>query len=168
VGIEFNTLCKACEQIERNEKENDDRALWLIDRRAASHARRAGVTKAFFWMNMSWRALAPVMRALMTPEGLCLDCGHPFLNERDIQIEHREPLRGPQDWARQHARNIGLGCGSCNNGKRGKPFARWLDEQEDARLANESHRAAEVGVRFVELTPWPTLFDPLPFEDGSP
>lgn len=77
---------------------------------------------------------------MQTAEGLCLCCGHPFEHERDIQIEHREPPRHPQDWARQHARNLALACQSCNNTKGRKSFAVWLDEQEDARLANEAHR----------------------------
>jgi hypothetical protein len=75
---------------------------------------------------------------MMTDEGICTSCGHPFLNERDIQLEHREPPRHAQDWARLHARNIGLACGSCNRTKSGKSYAAWLDEQEGARIANEA------------------------------
>jgi 5-methylcytosine-specific restriction endonuclease McrA len=136
----FNRLCKACEQIERNEETNADRPLAIIQRRAEARAHLYGVAKDFFWTNMNWRALVPIMRAMMTPEGLCLNCGHAFVNERDIQIEHREPPRRDRDWAREHARNIGLACGSCNSSKGGKPHADWLDEQEDARLSNEQHR----------------------------
>lgn len=140
-SIVFNRLCKDCEQIERNEGKNEDRALSIIDRRAATHARIAGVPKEFFWVNLNYAALVPQMRAMMTPEGRCLSCGHEFLSERDIQIEHREPPRFPQDWARKHARNLGLMCASCNDGKTNKPYSIWLDEQEGARLSNEAHRA---------------------------
>jgi len=139
--IRFAGLCKDCEQIERNERKNADRPLALLRRRTSSHASRLGVPFDFLWINMNWRALVPILRALMSPEGLCLSCGHPFVNERDVQIEHREPPRGLDDWARQHARNLMLDCASCNGGKRDKPFSLWLDEQEEARLANEVHRA---------------------------
>lgn len=92
----------------------------------------------------------------MTEEGRCRSCGHPFLGQDDIQIEHREAPRGLGDWAREHARNIGIFCKSCNNTKNDKPYAIWLDEQEAARLANESHRATP---RIQDA--WnSTLFDP--------
>jgi hypothetical protein len=48
----------------------------------------------------------------------------------------------PQDWAREHSRNIAFYCASCNRTKREKPYGVWLDEQEAARLANEKHRAS--------------------------
>jgi hypothetical protein len=142
VGIEFNSLCKDCEQIERNERKNKDRPLALMKQRAATKASNLGVPSKFVWMNMNWRALVPYARAMMTEDGRCLSCGHPFLNERDIQIEHREPPRFTGDWAREHARNLALFCHSCNNTKGRKPYAQWLDEQEEARLANEAHRAS--------------------------
>jgi len=100
----FQSLCRDCEQIERNEKKNEDRASAIIRQRAADHARRAGVALDFFWVNMGYRALVPYYRAALSPDGLCLSCGHPYDNERDIQIEHRAPPRHPQDWARLHAR----------------------------------------------------------------
>lgn len=88
---------------------------------------------------MNYRALVPLLRAMMTPEGLCLACGHAFVNERDIQIEHIEPPRDDKDWARLHARNLRLCCGSCNRTKGKKSFLEWLDEQEGARLSNLEH-----------------------------
>jgi hypothetical protein len=84
---------------------------------------------------MNYRSLVPVLRAMMT-EGCCQSCGHEFVNERDIQIEHLEPPRGEKDWARLHARNLRMSCGSCNRTKGDKPFYQWLDEQEDARVSN--------------------------------
>jgi hypothetical protein len=62
-----------------------------------------------------------------------------FLNERDVQLEHIEPPRHPQDWARLHARNIRVLCGSCKRTKGRDPFAEWLDDQEGARLSNLHH-----------------------------
>jgi hypothetical protein len=141
VAIHFDPICKDCQQIERNEQKNEDRPRAIIERRTADHARSLGVSKHFLWVNMNWSSLVPEMRALMTDEGRCRSCGHRFMNERDIQIEHREPPRHPQDWARQHARNIGIFCQSCNNTKGDKAYAIWLDEQEEARLSNEHHRA---------------------------
>jgi len=136
----FNRICKSCEQKERNERKNVDRPLAIIENRAAARATLLGVSRAFMWINMNWRALVAPMRGMMTPEGLCLGCGHPFVNERDIQIDHIEPPRYPQDWAREHARNLMLGCGSCNRVKSNRPFAVHLDDQEHARLSNETNR----------------------------
>jgi hypothetical protein len=132
----FSPLCKDCEQIVRNEQKNADRARTIMEQRAAKAAQRAGTSREFFWTQMNYRALVPVLRALMTAEGLCQACGHPFRNERDTQIEHCEPPRSATDWARLHARNVRLVCGSCNRTKAKKPFADWLDDQEGARLSN--------------------------------
>jgi hypothetical protein len=129
-------VCRDCEQKARNEKKNADRPLAIVRQRAAAAATKAGVPFQFMWVQMNYRGLVPYMRAAMSPEGVCLCCGHPFQNERDIQIEHIEPPRGEQDWDRLHARNLRLGCGSCNRTKGKKPFATWLDEQEGARLSN--------------------------------
>jgi hypothetical protein len=152
-SVQFARLCRDCEQIVKNERQNADRPLALMRRRTNSYARRLGVTSEFLWINMNWRALVPVLRAMMSDEGRCLSCGHAFVNERDVQVEHREPPRGVDDWARQHARNIGLACQSCNGTKGDRPYADWLDEQEAARLANESHRAAVAvaPVKFAQL-----------------
>lgn len=154
--LTFADKCKDCEQIERNERKNDDRAFAIIERRTADHARRLGVPKTFLWLNMNWSSLVPEMRALMTDEGRCRSCGHGFVSERDIQIEHREPFRFPQDWARQHARNLGIFCQSCNNTKGNKPYARWLDEQEAARLSNEHWRATQDSDAGLEAAIVPT------------
>lgn len=132
----FSPICRDCEQKARNEKKNADRPLTIVKQRAAAAASNAGVSRELFWTQMNYRALVPELRALITPEGLCKGCGHEFLNERDIQIEHIEPPRFSLDWARMHARNLRLCCGSCNRTKGKKPFAQWLDEQEGARLSN--------------------------------
>jgi hypothetical protein len=138
----FDRECRDCQQKRRNEVKNADRALAIIESRAAEHARKAGVPKRFFMVNLNYRALVPILRAMLTDEGICTSCGHPFVSERDVQLEHREPPRSPQDWARRHARNIGIACQSCNVTKRDKPYAQWLDEQEGARLSNDDERVA--------------------------
>jgi 5-methylcytosine-specific restriction endonuclease McrA len=134
--VRFRPDCRDCEQKARNEKRNTDRPLAIIRGRATKAARKAGVSTEFFWEQMNYRALVPQFRATVTDDGLCLSCGHSFLNERDIHIEHIEPPRGQNDWARLHARNLRLFCASCNGTKSNKPFAAWLDEQEGARLSN--------------------------------
>ena len=80
---------------------------------------------------------------MMTSEGLCQGCGHPFVNERDIQLDHIEPPRSEKDWARLHTRNLRLACASCNGTKGKKVFSEWLDEQEGARLSNEKWHNVE-------------------------
>ena len=92
---------------------------------------------------MNYRALVPVFRAMMTDEARCLCCGHPFDNERDIQIEHNNAPRHRQDFARLHTRNLSIACASCNGAKSKTPYDAWLDQQEEARLSNESYRVAE-------------------------
>jgi 5-methylcytosine-specific restriction endonuclease McrA len=134
--VGFSPKCRDCEQRRRNEKKNADRPLAIIEQRATTAAAKAGVSREFFMTQMNYASLVPVLRALMTSEGLCQGCGHEFVNERDIQIEHMEPPRCPKDWARLHARNLRLGCGSCNRTKGTKPYAQWLDEQESARISN--------------------------------
>lgn len=157
----FKRVCKACEQKKRNEDKNDDRPLAIIEHRAAARARVLAVPKQFVWINMNWQALVPLMRAMLSPEGLCLSCGHKFTNERDIQIEHREAPRFPGDWAREHARNIGLMCQSCNVTKRDKGNGLWLDEQEHARISNSGNRetAIDPPMKPAPITAQMSLFD---------
>jgi len=138
----FHPICRDCEQKERNERKNANRPLAIIEQRAASAAHKAATSKEFFMVQMNYRSLVPVLSALMD-DGLCQGCGHSFLHERDIQIEHLEPPRHAQDWARLHARNIRLFCASCNRTKSDKPFQQWLDEQEGARLSNLQHQNLE-------------------------
>lgn len=136
VAVVFSPKCRDCEQRERNEKKNADRPLAIIRQRAASAATKAGATTEFFWNDMKYKTLVPYMRAMMSPEGLCHGCGHEFLNERDIQLEHREPPRFQKDWARLCAENIALACASCNRKKGTKSFPVWLDDNEAARISN--------------------------------
>jgi hypothetical protein len=136
----FDPVCRDCQQKERNERKNADRPLAIIHGRAEQAARKAASTTEFFWTQMNYRALVPLMRVLMGSEGMCLACGHAFLNERDIHIDHIEPPRHEQDWARLHARNLRLACDACNKTKGKKPFIDWLDEQEGARLSNLESR----------------------------
>lgn len=132
----FAPSCRDCEQKVRNERKNADRPMAIIKQRAIVAARKAGASAEFFMVEMNYRALVPMMRAFMSKEGLCLCCGHAFVSESDIHIEHVEPPRGEQDWARLHARNLRLCCASCNRTKGKKVYSDWLDDQEGARLSN--------------------------------
>lgn len=136
--IYFKKVCRACDQIERNERKNADRPLAIIRGRAQQAAHKAAIGTEFFMTDMNYYGLVPLMRILMADEGRCLNCGHAFINERDIQIEHIRPPRHNRDWARLHARNLRLFCGSCNKGKSDKVFDDWLDEMEEARLSNKN------------------------------
>jgi hypothetical protein len=141
--IYFSPCCRDCEQKERNEKKNADRPKSIIEQRARAAASKAGISFEFVWTQMNYRSLVPEMRAAMSDEGSCPSCGHKFLNERDIQIEHGDPPRFEKDWARIHRRNLRLVCGSCNRTKGSKPHAEWLDEQEGARLSNLNGLSSE-------------------------
>jgi len=153
VAPTFSAVCRDCEQKVRNEKKNADRPRAIIEQRAATAASKIGQSREFFWVQMNYRALVPQLRGLMTDEGLCNGCGHKFVNERDIQIEHIEAPRSQNDIARLHARNLRLCCGSCNRTKGQKPFSQWLDEQEGARLSHLQQRGAA-----GSMSPAPDLF----------
>ena len=112
--------------IERDEQKN---AESIVRQHAAAAAHKAGKSVEFFMTQMNYGTLVPQMRAAMAEGATCLSCGCRFMNERNIQIEYREPPRHSQDWERLHAYNIFLLCASCSSTKRGKPFAEWLDEQ---------------------------------------
>jgi hypothetical protein len=105
--------------------------------RAATSAGKYGVSREFVWVELNYRSLVPWLRAMMTPEGLCLGCGHAFEDQGDIQIEHTSPPRFAQDWARLHTRNLRLMCASCNGSKGQKEFDQWLDDEEERRLSNK-------------------------------
>jgi hypothetical protein len=134
----FSPFCRDCETKHRNERKNQDRALEIMKRRARDHAEKYKVTFDFMWNDMGWKTLVPILRALITDEALCTSCIHSFDNERDVQLDHNEPPRRLDDYARLHARNITIRCASCNSGKSDKDYAQWLDEQEQSRLSNEA------------------------------
>ena len=141
---DFDADCRACQQIARNEKKNQDRSHSIIERRARQLAARCGVAFDFFWTNLGWKSLAVPYRALATnlDTAICQSCRHPFEHERDIQIEHISPPRHDQDWARHDARNIRFLCTNCNRAKSSKDHPTWLDEEEGARISNERHESS--------------------------
>lgn len=146
----FHTKCRACEQSERTDRKNENRAAVLVRQRAQVRAQAAGVPLEFFMDDLNWSALIPIVDLYLNDDrAICLNCGHRPLNERDTQLEHRAAPRSLRDFARHHARNIAVLCGSCNAGKHDKGYADWLDEQEDARLSVAAFygHASDVPVR---------------------
>jgi hypothetical protein len=140
----FNPTCRLCEQTERTDQKNQDRAKACIESRAGTVARYCGVSRAFVWTDLNYRALVPMFRGLLTdPEAVCQNCAHAFLGERDIQLDHRAPPRNRHDWARYHARNIGLSCGSCNRAKTSKEYDDWLDQEESNRVSANAHQTRQ-------------------------
>ena len=166
MSTKFKRLCKSCEQIETHERKNVDRPRWILEKRAASRASELGVSKEYVWQRLTWFALVPYMRAMMTTEGRCLSCGHAFDNERDIHIEHLEPPRADRypDFAREHARNLRFACQNCNCTKGRKSFAEWLDDMEDARVSNE-HQRAGIPVAPEQKAVQNRLFEDVFFKD---
>jgi hypothetical protein len=134
--LEFDKECRDCQQKERNERKNADRPLAIIRQRAAQAAHDAGASTDFFMIQMNYQGLVEDFRIRLENKAVCCGCGHAFINERDIQIDHILPPRHAQDWARLHTRNPRLFCGSCNRTKGKKSFVQWLDDQEGARLSN--------------------------------
>lgn len=132
----FRPKCRTCEQSERTDRKNEDRALALVKQRAQTRAQAAGVALEFFMDDLNWSALVPIVDLYLNDDrAVCINCGHRPINERDTQLEHRAAPRAARDFARHHARNIAVLCGSCNAGKQDKGYADWLDDQEEARLS---------------------------------
>lgn len=137
---EYETICKACEVHDRTEAKAQDPARAKIERAAAevvtkvnNHFKTIGserrIGRDFVMTRLHYEHLIEPMRFAMDSHRCWASCGEPFKNERDIQLEHREPPRSPLDWERMDARNIDVKCGTCNNMKADKPYSQWLHEQ---------------------------------------
>ena len=153
----FKSKCKACEQTERNDKKNVDRARAILETRASDWAHKIGVNRQFMFETLNWQSLLPYLRAALEPGTLCTSCGHAHMNERDVQLDHRAPPRPEKhpDLARHHARNIQILCAASNNAKGSQPYEQWLDDQEDTRVAVERYR------RLRDATAWDSENHPL-------
>jgi 5-methylcytosine-specific restriction endonuclease McrA len=139
----YDRECRLCQQTKRVRAKHDDPVLALLLRRAGDVARRAGIKRQFVLEDLNYWSLLPFLRAALSADGLCPNCGHEFNEERDVQFDHVEPPRHRQDFARLHARNVTILCGSCNNTKAAKAYADWLDDQEEARLSANALQAEE-------------------------
>jgi hypothetical protein len=161
-STKFATLCKDCELEEKHKRKNEDRALWIVTERTRYYARKYGLSFDFMFKEMNFQSLVPGMRAMMTPEASCTNCGHAFDSEPDIQFDHNSPPRHDNDYARIHARNITLRCASCNGGKSDTPYDDWLDQEEMRRLSNK----ANPYLAKLEMPDWSqaNMFSNLPFQ----
>jgi hypothetical protein len=115
-----------------NEYETD-RAREIIEQLAATAANKAGVSSAFFMVQMNYRALLPQLRGLLSADGVCTSCGRKFSGEHDIRFDYVRPPRADNDWERLHVRNLHLCCTRCSRSKRNKTYEQWLDDQEAVR-----------------------------------
>lgn len=138
--LNYATVCKACEVHDRTEAKGKDPARAKVERAASElvtevnrYYKAAGsaerISKDFVMRRLHYEHLVEPMRFAMTSHRCWSSCGEPYKNERDIQLEHREPPRSPIDWERMDARNIDIKCGTCNNMKGDKPYSQWLHEQ---------------------------------------
>jgi 5-methylcytosine-specific restriction endonuclease McrA len=137
----YHSNCRVCEQSDRNDAKNEDRAKAIVLQRAAVRAEKAGVPTSFFMEELNWKSLIGMVDAYLDkPERvLCPNCGDHYIGERDFQIDHREPPRHVRDWERLHARNCGPLCTSCNVAKSDRTYVDWLEDQEVRRLSVEAH-----------------------------
>lgn len=133
--VTFHSQCRTCEQSERDDRKNESRALVKIISSARSHARDWNVTTDELVYDLGWSELEDWVEAAIDGRAKCINCLHPFRGPDDVQIDIRDPVRGRDDRARMHVRNVGPLCRSCNNRKSGKPYSEWLDEEEQARIS---------------------------------
>jgi hypothetical protein len=134
--------CRLAEQTIRDHGKEQDPANAAIVGRAKDFARSLsgalGRSISYKWVliELNWQALIPIMRALLGPDGRCLNCGRHRATARELHIEHRIPPGGEgqarlTDWAAQHARNLWIACGGCNAEKGPQPADRtWLDREQ--------------------------------------
>jgi hypothetical protein len=136
----YAPVCQACEIHDRTEAKGQDPARAKVERAAEKVVgevnkfyRTIGseerISKDFVMRRLHYNHLIEPMRFALTSNHCWSSCGEPYKNERDIQLEHREPPRSPTDWERMDARNIDVKCGTCNNKKDNMPYAQWLHEQ---------------------------------------
>jgi hypothetical protein len=128
--------CRLARQTMRDaDKERDPGGAAIIGR-AKEHARNVSqalgqtVGYKFVLVELNWDALIPIMRALLGPDGKCLNCRRRQSDARRYHIEHRIPPEHLADWAAHHARNLWLACGGCNCRKgRNDADRAWLEAE---------------------------------------
>jgi hypothetical protein len=130
------TNCRLAEQTIRDHGKEADPARYAIEGRAKQLA--GDLSKAlgntigyrFVLIELNWGALVPIMRALLAPDGICLNCGRHRSTCRELHIEHRIPVVHIADWPAQHARNLWIACAGCNIEKgRNDADRDWLERE---------------------------------------
>jgi hypothetical protein len=150
---EFDTSCRFHQETKRHQDKSENLALHILTRRADDLARKTHTSRQWILHDKRgpcWIRLLPLLDAFLRQHAGCLNCGRPFEGTRDVQFDHIHPPRFPDDWARHHARNIRILCGSSNNGKRQKDDDVWIDEQyrwqlKDADREDEQAHKRECG-----------------------
>jgi 5-methylcytosine-specific restriction endonuclease McrA len=143
--------CRLAEQTIRDHGKEADPARHAIESRAKEYARDLSkalgrtISYTFVLVELNRRALIPIMRALLSPDGLCLNCGRHRHGARELHIEHRVPPLTLVDWPAQHARNLWIACAGCNVEKgRNEANREWL-EQEHRKWITDRGWAVHAG-----------------------
>lgn len=128
--------CRLAQQTIRDAAKERDPGGSAIIGRAKEHARNLSralgqtVSYQFVLVELNWDALIPIMRALLGPDGKCLNCRRHQGDPRRYHIEHRIPPQNVTDWAAHHARNLWIACGGCNCRKgRNDADRAWLEAE---------------------------------------
>lgn len=128
--------CRLAEQTIRDHGRDADPARYAIEGRAKELAGDMGkaigstISFHFVLIELNHRALVPIMRALLSPDGRCLNCGRHRHETRQLHIEHRIPPLHTCDWPAQHARNLWIACAGCNLAKGRRDNDRdWLERE---------------------------------------
>jgi hypothetical protein len=147
----FDASCKYHQETKRHQEKAENLALYVLRLRADTLARMTGTTRHWILYDKRgpcWFRLLPLLEAFLKQHAGCVNCGRSFDGARDTQLDHIHAPRSADDWARHHARNIRILCGTSNNGKRQKDDAFWVDEQyrwqlKDADRTDEQESVAQ-------------------------
>jgi hypothetical protein len=155
----YNPSCRFHEETERHQAKAENLALHILHSRADSLARATGTTRNFILNDPRgplWIDLLPQLNAFLEKHARCVNCHRTFDGTPDIQFDHIHPPRRRDDgvdWHRHCARNIRILCGSCNNGKRQKDDALWIDEQYEWQLLDADRRERPMAESIIEQRP---------------
>jgi 5-methylcytosine-specific restriction endonuclease McrA len=155
----FNSSCRYHEETARHEKKAENPALHLLASRAKNLARETGTTLDFILhdpIGPRWIELLPLVEAFLKEHAHCVNCARGFRGTSDMQFDHIHPPRSKDDWARHNVRSIRILCGSCNNTKRQKSDADWVDEQYRWQVL-DAKRGAEVASATSPPARWEQL-----------
>lgn len=128
--------CGLAKQTIKDHGKEADPARYAIEGRAKelagdlSKALGNTIGYSFVLIELNWRALIPIMRALLGPDGRCFNCGRHHGDPRKMHIDHRVPPLCTADWPAQHTRNLWIVCAGCNTGKgRNEVNRDWLERE---------------------------------------
>lgn len=152
--ITINSSCRVAEQTARDAKKAADPASASIDGRAGDAASRfskalgSTITKDWVLVELNWLAFVPLLRALISPGGRCLNCAKHWDDPRQYHLDHRFPVGSLTDWPLQHSRNLWLICPGCNTTKGARDGDRaWIEAEHHKWMAERrwADHAGEYG-----------------------